>query len=166
MGTSHVLLFDSNIIIEAVRTGIWKAITGRERVVTVDTCENELLRGDESGAGYVTVTPEDLARAVVETLPPLASAEFRLRYPNADGMDAGERDLFALTLTRGDDFRVCSCDKAAVRAAHALGWIDRVVSLESLAAAVGARPHPPLWIQFTEARLSEWRTKLQLGVSI
>lgn len=163
---SPIFLLDSMIVIEAVRTGCWNAITGQHRVVTVKICEEELLRGDASVRGYTTVTPEDLARVVVEPVPPLISAKFRLLYPDADGMDEGERDLMAHAASRTDAFLVCSCDKSAVRAAHVLGWMDRVVSLEWMAAKCGARPNPALRQQFTEARLSEWRTKLQLGVRI
>ncbi len=161
--SSPVLLFDSMIVIEAVRTACWNAIAGRRQVVTVDTCAAELRQGDESTAGYVPVSESQLARATVEPLSQVAKAAFRLRYPLADGMDAGERDLLALASTRSDAFQLCSCDKAAVRAAHALGWLDRVVSLEGLAQSVGARPNPVLRAQFTESRLSEWRTRLQLG---
>ena len=154
------------IVIEAVRTVCWNAITGRRQVVTVDTCADELRQGDSSMAAYVPVSEEQLARATVEPLSPFARTAFRLRYPSADGMDAGERDLLALASTRLDEFQICSCDKAAVRAAHALGWIDRVVSLEGLAQTVRARPNPALRNQFSESRLSEWRTKLQLGMAL
>jgi hypothetical protein len=154
------------IIIEAVRTRCWQAIAGQHQVMTVDTCAEELRRGDLAAPGYVVVSADDLKRVGIESLPALAAARFRLQYPNADGMDDGERDLLALATTRQDDFRLCSCDKAAVLASHAMGWIDRLVSLESLAESVGARPHPPLRVQFTEARLSEWRTKVQLGVRL
>lgn len=166
MNTPSIILVDSMIVIEAVRTGAWKAVTGRYRVVTVDTCANELRQGDATALGYVAVTPADLARATIEPLTAITAAEFRLRYPDADGLDDGERDLLALATTRRDDFQLCSCDKAAVRAAHALGWIDRLISFEALLQCVGARAHPGLRIQFTERRLGEWRTKLQLGVGI
>jgi len=160
-----VLLLDTMIVIEAVRTGCWNAITGRRTVVTVNTCASELRRGDALGAGYVPVTEGDIARMTVEPLLAADAARFRLRYAGADGMDAGERDLLALAATRTDDFALCSADKAAVRAAHALGWLDRVVSLEALAQSVGGRPNPPLRVQFTEARLGQWRTALVLGGS-
>ena len=91
------------IIIEAVRTGCWKAISGQQHVVTVTTCADELRSGDSNAPGYVTVTDDDLARATVEPLPPLAAAKFRLQYPDADGLDAGERDLLALASTRTDE---------------------------------------------------------------
>ncbi len=160
------VLLDSMIVIEAVRTGSWKAISGRRRMITVETCADELLRGDPTVPGYVPVKAADLARAVVEPLPPLAAAQFRLEYPAADGLDPGERDLLALGMAHSGAFHICCCDKAAVRAAHSLGWIDRVVSLESLTREVGVRPNPALRTQYTENRLSEWRTKLMLGVGI
>ena len=68
MTSSPVLLFDSMIVIEAVRTACWNAITGRRQVVTVDTCADELRQGDSSMAAYVPVSEEQLARATVEPL--------------------------------------------------------------------------------------------------
>ena len=46
------------IVIEAVRTACWNAITGRRQVVTVDSCADELRQGDSSMAGYVPVSEE------------------------------------------------------------------------------------------------------------
>jgi hypothetical protein len=157
------VLVDTMIVIEAVRTGCWNAISGQREIVTVEECAEELRRGDPAAPGYVRVTDEDIARATVEPLSAETSARFRLTYADADGLDPGERDLLALAASREGDFRVCSCDKAAVRAAHALGWLDRVISLESLAHSVGVRPHPTLKKQFTEARMRVWRVSLRLG---
>lgn len=154
------------IVIEAVRTGCWNAITGQRRVVTVEECAEELRRGDPSVRGYVTVSEQDVARMTVEPLPAPTAASFRLTYFAADGLDPGERDLLALATTRTDAFSLCSCDKAAVVAAHVLGWLDRVISLETLARSVGVRPNPGLKVQFTEARMGQWRTSLLLGGAI
>ena len=163
MGTRATVLVDSMIVIEAVRTGCWNAITGQRTVVTVEECAEELRRGNPTVGGYVVVSQQDIARMTVNPLPASAAAAFGLRYPAADGLDPGERDLLALTATRTDAFSLCSCDKAAVVAAHALGWLDRVISLEALASSVGARPNPGLKAQFTEARMGQWRTSLVLG---
>ena len=92
-----------------------------------------------------------------------AAARFRLEYADADRLDRGERDLLALACGRTDVFELCSCDKAAVRAAHVLGILDCMVSLETLADTVGTRPNPALRSQFTETRMREWRTALLLG---
>jgi hypothetical protein len=151
------------IVIEAVRTGCWNAITGQRQLVTIQECADELQRGNPGVRGYVTVTDEDIARLTVAPLSDEERATFRLAYPAADGLDPGERDLLAHAMTRADDFQVCSCDKAAVVAAHAMGWLDRVIPLEAVADSVGARPNPRLKIQFTEARMGQWRTSLRLG---
>lgn len=163
MSESPTLLVDSMIVIEAVRTRCWNAISGQLQLVTVDECAQELRRGDPGMRGYVKVTDEDLARITVSPLSNQQRAAFRLQYPAADGLDAGERDLLTHATIRKDAFELCSCDKAAVVASHALGWLDRVVSLEAVATSVGARPNPHLRVQFTERRMGEWRTSLRLG---
>jgi hypothetical protein len=163
VGSVAVLLVDTNIAIEAVRTECWNAITGRRRVVTVEECAAELRRGNPAKGGYVVVTEAQIGRATVNPLEPAVAAEFRLRYPNADGLDAGERDLLALAMSLAEEFEVCCADKAALVAANALGWLGRVVSLEAVAQSVGARPNPGLKRQFTEAQMRAWRTSLNLG---
>lgn len=154
------------IVIEAVRTGCWNAITGQRTIVTVAECADELRRGDPSVRGYVTVRPGDIARMTVAPLQPTDAAAFRLAYPAADGLDPGERDLLAFATTRTDAFTLCSCDKAAMVAAHLLGWLDQVISLEALARSVGGRPNAALRPQFTESKMGQWRTSLRLGGTI
>src|SRR5262245_14323323 len=89
------LLVDTMIVIEAVRTGCWRAITGQRTVVTVAECSEELLRGDAVEPSYVTVSPDDIGRMTISTVTPIEAAGFRLRYADADGLDRGERDLLA-----------------------------------------------------------------------
>jgi hypothetical protein len=163
VATAPALLVDSMIVIEAVRTGCWNAVSGQRKIVTVQECAEELRRGDALDSAYVAVTEKDLARMTVVAVARREAAAFRLSYRAADGLDPGERDLLAHASTRNDDFQLCSCDKAAVVAAHALGWLDRVISLEAVVAGVGARPNPALKVQFTEARMTLWRTSLALG---
>ena len=157
-----MILVDTMIIIEAVDTGCWNAITGQRRIVTVDECAAELRRGDPSARGHVTVSEEDIRRASVVTLAPTDAATFRLRYPDAHRLDAGERDLLALAGSLTVEFELCSSDRAAVAAAHELGWLDRIVSLEALADSVGARLRRPFKRQHTESHMAAWRTTLRM----
>ena len=154
------------IVIEAVATGCWNAITGGREIVTVEECREELRRGDPSMHGYIQVREGDIARAIVRPLPTAADVMFRLEYPDAYRLDAGERDLLALAYALSDDFLLSSCDKAAVSAAHALGWLDRVISLQALAASVGVRPRRPFNRQYTERQLETWRTSLILEAGL
>lgn len=159
-----ILLVDTNIVFEAVRTGIWNATKARRSVVTVPKCVDELRIGDSvTRRGFVPISDEHLSRVEVRPLQDITAASFRLRYPAADRLDAGEHDLLALAMSLTEEFELSSGDMAAVRAAFELGMIDRVVSLESIALRLGSRPNPELKIQCREATLSQWRTRLRLG---
>jgi hypothetical protein len=83
-----------------------------------------------------------------------------LASPPADELDPGERELLAHAMGRKDEWLASCADRAAVKAAFALGWIDRVVSLEALARAAGARPQ--LKFHFTNRWLSDVRTAFLL----
>ena len=166
MAAAGIVLVDTMIIIEAVETGCWNAITGQKRLVTVVECEDELKKGNPTTPGYVTVTDEDIARCDVRELSDADRTAFHLRYPGAQRLDRGERDLLALASSLQGDFKLCCCDKAAVMATHALGLLDHVVSLEALVVSVGARPRRAFKRQYTERILGEWRTSLLLGTGL
>lgn len=163
-----VVLADTNAIIEAVRTGCWKALVGARQVETVEECRDETQRGSPHKPGFVTIGAGELGGLVA--VHPVSEAEraaFGLAYPDALDMDPGERDLMAHAFartSRGDRVWVaCSPDHATVRAAMALDLGDNLVSLEELAAAVGVRPATPLKKQFMTRWLSEFRTRVRLG---
>lgn len=163
MGTP-IYLFDTNAIIEAVRTSVWNALTGGLNLQTVAECADESRCGDRFSTGYVTVSERDLERmAAVHAVSELEVANVLL-MDRAEALDPGERDLFAhaLTLSRDDLWVICSPDLASVRFAVAAGIGDRLVSLEEAIAAVGARPKLPLRGNFTTAWLTTERTKIML----
>ena len=165
MSARPVVLVDTNVIIEAVRTGTWAAITGQLPIESVEVCRDESLAGAERASlNYVIVTPADLARLrALHSVPPVVQAALKLAYPQADVLDAGEHDLLAHACnSMSADLQVCSPDKAAIRAAVALGLGDQLVSLEDLLDRVGARPQPRLRVQFTTGWLSSFRTKVRL----
>jgi hypothetical protein len=165
MVPSSVVLVDTNVIIEAVRTACWAAITGRFRIETVQECYDEALRGDSDRPSYVPVSTAHLERiSATHRVSELQRARLALAYENADSLDDGERDLFAHSLNRSDEaWLMCSPDKASIRAAVALDCSDRLVSLENLARRAGVRPAPALADHFSEARLREWCTAARLG---
>ncbi len=162
-----VVLVDTMIAIEAVRTGIWKALTGARLVETVEECRSELQRGDRSHPNYLEVAQEDLdGLSIVHPVTEVERATLLLTSEGASNLDAGERDLLAHALAcpeRGDGvWVVLSSDIACVKVAVALGLADHMASLEEIADAVGARPRPPLRRHFTRRWLSSERTKALL----
>ena len=158
------LLFDTNAIIEAVRVGGWNAITGGASVFTVSACCAEALAGD-STAGYVPVTKRDLGRLSAEyTVSDEERARFYLTYEHGDGMDEGERDRFAHALGRDTmDLRICSPDRASVRAALAVGVGNKLISLDEAMGLVGCKPRIQLQSHFKTRWLAARRTQILLG---
>lgn len=164
-----VILVDTNVMIEAVRTGTWNPLTGAARVETVEECREEARRGDDgTRPRYVAVSEADLGRlSAVHPVSQRERAEYLLADPEAVGMDPGERDLFAHAYQRakaGDEVWVlCSSDKASIRAAVRIAIADQLKSLEAACSAVGARPKQPLKVHHQELFLSKYRTEYLLG---
>ena len=158
------VLVDTNVIIEAVRTECWTAITGQLTVETVEACRAEALAGSEAESRrYVPVGDADLKRMrAIHRVPPVLQAGLKLAYRDADGLDKGEHDLLAHAHARTENVRLCSPDKAAIRAAVALGLGDQIVSLEELIREVGARARRPLRVQFTTLWMVSFRSKVKL----
>lgn len=162
MQQGQIVLVDTNIIIEAFRAHCWKALTVYYRVETVEKCYEEALTGDRLRPGYVEVDPAALkGRLVIHRVASLELAALALACPDADALDAGERHLFAHTHGRSDAWIATCADRAAVRIAFALGWKERICSLEVLARPTGAKP--ALKRHFTEDWLSQVRTDFMLG---
>lgn len=116
--------------------------TGRKRPVAVDT----------------TVLIADLKP---KQPTPVQLAQLRLRYPDSEDLDPGEKELIAVVLSLPPDtYFLCSPDKAAIRAAYTLGIIDQYVALAHLTEIAGARAS--LAHQYGKSFLSEQRTKLLL----
>ena len=57
-----VVLVDTNVVMEAVRTRCWNAVSGGLCVETVEECRDQALRGDRGRPGYLPVSEQDLAR--------------------------------------------------------------------------------------------------------
>lgn len=160
MQSGQVVLVDTNIIIEAVRTNCWSAVTAHFIIETVEKCCEEARTGQAHRPGYVEIDEAALrTRLTVRRVAETEMAALGLRDAEIFHLDPGERELWAHALSRTDAWVACSCDRDAINAAVRLGWEDRLVSLEELAHAVGARVAlKHLREQFKSGRLSEWRT--------
>ena len=153
---------DTSVIIEACRTNCWNAVTAHFSIATVEKCYEETLTGDPLRPGYVTVEPAHLRKGLGGryVVSDAERAALSLSLENADALDAGERDLLAHLIARPEAWLVSCADRAAVNAALALGFEDRLVPLDAMAKAAGARPS--LRHHFTEAWLSEVRTAFKM----
>lgn len=162
-----VVLVDTNVIIEAVRTATWNALTGALLVQTVEECRDEALRGDPRAAGYVTVADADLSRLdAVHRVSETERASYLLADPDAVGLDRGEQDLFAHAFARvrgGDQVWIlCSGDIAAIAAATRSKIEDNLYALEGICGVIGARPTSRFREPHLSTFLSRYRTQFRL----
>ena len=171
MAKSRVFV-DTNVIIESFRTKCWLAICEHYAVETVEKCIEEAMTGDRSHPRYVPVDPRTLRAGPAEShrVAALDIAALALGCPQSLGLDAGEMELLAYLRRVGISPEVTimlsTTDKAAIVVAGLLEWLDRLVSLESLANRSGvarssvdglARHYRTLW-------LGEIKTKIRLGI--
>jgi hypothetical protein len=160
MQRGQAVLVDTNIIIEAVRTGCWNALTTHFSVQTVEKCCEEARTGEARRPGYVEVSEKILREKLsVHRVSESELAALSLRDAEAFRLDAGEQHLWAHAAGRADAWIACCCDQAAINVAVRLGWGDQLVSLEEMASTAGARQAvQQLKTQFASERLSAWRT--------
>ena len=164
------VFIDTNIILEAFRTGCWSTITARYSIETVEKCVEEALTGDPDEPGRINVDPVQL-HALLSGRHPVsdfALASFSLAHPEWAGLDDGERHLLAWLKDTGllgnAMIAISTADRAAVTSAFALGCNDSLISLEELVVtAGGSRPSSvTLRKHFSKQWLSQLKTDLWL----
>ncbi len=158
MQRGQVVLVDTNIIIEAFRAHCWNAVTTHFTVETAEKFYEEALTGDPLRPDYIAVDAAQLRNGLRErrAISREQRAQLLVKLTYEDGLDAGEIDLFAHALGRSDAWIASCADRAAVYAALELGWEERLVSLEAMAHAAGAKP--ALKHHFTDRWLKDVRT--------
>jgi hypothetical protein len=145
------VLVDTNVILECWRVGSWRALTGGYGVETVEDCVIETQTGFQRRRPEQQIDAAALRASLAAIHRPATKdfAEVAVRAPNIF-LDAGEKALWAHTLTRNDVWVLCGPDKASLRFGVRLGFRDRLVSLEALLEAVGQRSKEPLRTAYTE----------------
>lgn len=162
-GSNRLILVDTNIIIEAVRTECWNGLCGYYQLVTVEKCREEAQSGNARTPGYVVVEDNHLSSGIqIMAVTDADRALLATACTEAAVLDDGERDLWAHAYSRTDDWAAVCADQAAVRVAAQLEWGDRLISLEELVKSAGIRPKKQLKNHYTTRVLSIWRTKFIL----
>ena len=162
---NQIVLVDTNVILEAHRTGCWAPISQYFDLHTVDKVIEETQTGFQNRSIEQTIDEAALRASFsnIATINNVQRATFNLAH-NHPTLDDGEGDLlvYAVSLPNTVWF-LNSPDMAAVRFVHGRGWIDRLVSLEVMASHLKARLGADLRNNYTERWLSGKRTNLILG---
>lgn len=158
----QIVYVDTNVVIEAVDTGCWPALLNKFDVRTVEEVRRETRAGDRLIKSYVEVDQAQFdAKVTVTDVSKKDLAAAQLRTPLLSQIDPGERELLVYVATQDKNALLLTTgDRAAVRAACALGLNERLRSLEELAGACGQKPAVADW--FTKKWLSKVKTEFLL----
>ena len=104
---------DTNVIIEAFRTGCWTAICATHAIETVEKCIEESLTGDPSDPRHVAIASADLTDGLAQRHAPpgrRGSTEMTLIEDAAPQNELPGRNHQLFLGTRLAVPRPCSCD--------------------------------------------------------
>lgn len=155
------VLVDTNVILEAHRTGSWRALTGGYRVETVDECVTETQTGFQRRRPERQIDDAELRSrlATAHASTKLQRSTLAIRADDI-ALDRGEASLWAHALGRDDDWILCGPDRASLRCGVRPGLRDRLVSMEGLLDDVGHRPATALRTAYTR----RWHERTLLGL--
>lgn len=161
----QIVLVDTNVILEAHRTGCWAQISQYFALHTVGKVVEETQTGYQNRVQEEWIDEVEL-RATFACIADVTE-EQRVAFNIVHGhpsLDDGERDLLIYAeMLQGPAWLLNSPDMAAVRFAHVNGWIDRIMSLEAMTSHLRARLRESLRANYTERWLSGKKTGLILG---
>lgn len=163
---------DTNIILEAFRTGCWNALCEQYAIETVEKCIEEALTGNASDPRHIAIDRTVLVAGLSgrHAVSKRDVVELVLAHPHCHALDDGELHLLAWLnangLLPGALILLSTADKAAVVATGRLGWMDSLTSLEFLAQRSGATRGQMnnLARHYREGWLEEIKTKIRLGI--
>jgi len=166
------VFIDTNIIIEAFRTGCWTAICNKFAIETVDKCVEEALTGNPDDPARIHIDRDALLEGLAgrHQVGKLELANLVLSHPSCHGLDDGELHLLAWLHAQGllpnALILVSTADKAAIVATGNIGWLDSLTSLEHLANESGVTHGQinSLARHYRAGWLDEIRIKIRLGV--
>jgi hypothetical protein len=170
--TKSRVFVDTNVILEAFRTGCWEAICEHFAIETVEKCIEEALTGDPTEPGRIDVPCDTLVNGLTgrHSVTKKELANFALKHPDRPALDDGELHLLAWLDANGllDKVMVLlsTADKAAIVMTGLLHALDSLVSLEQLAQNSGAARGQisSLKDHYRNSWLDEIKVKVRFGV--
>jgi len=155
----EIIYVDTNVVLEAQRTGCLSDMMERFDVRTVEMVQIETQTGDRRRKGYVTVNMEEFSvKVTINKVTDVHLLQATARAPSFPALDPGERDLLAFVASEDPtSLLLTTADKAAVKTACQLGLENRLISLEEIAVRCGK--NPALKRQYLRSWLSQVRAE-------
>jgi hypothetical protein len=134
-GKLKIVFVDTNVIIEAHRTGCWQAPAASYDIHTVEAVREESLRRPKGDIDYIPIDEAVFdGNVTVHAVSDTERARAIIEYPELAHLDEGEKDMLACLYSAGISVMLLTTgDTAAIRMACQLGFADQLCALETLA---------------------------------
>ncbi|MFT4273712.1 MAG: hypothetical protein QM578_22115 [Pantoea sp.] len=160
-----IVLIDTNVIIEAHRVSCWPALSQQYQFHTVATVMEETQTGFQNRTSPQQIDFGQLSQSMTHIYTVTEPDRIRCTFSHPDimGLDPGEQDLLIYASKAGQAcWLLASPDKAAMRVAHKIGWLEQMVSLESLLKSINL--YPKLAKNYTQQWHSNTSQNIRLGL--
>ncbi|MCC5865364.1 MAG: hypothetical protein JJU31_09625 [Wenzhouxiangella sp.] len=161
-----LILVDTNVIIEAHRVRCWIGMANQFRLITVAEVFKETQTGHQNRAEEQNIDPDELRGQLsqIAEVSRTQLADIDIEYPD-HGLDAGEHHLVAFARTLDEPaWLLNSPDNGTIRFCSQANWLDRLISLEAMANALGMPHGSRLRGNHTEAWLRRQVNKFRFGL--
>jgi hypothetical protein len=132
----HRVFVDTNLIIEAYRTGLWNSLTARHSIETVQKCHEESHTGCQNRDPETWIDDREFV-ASLGCPPHVVDDRMRavvLACSHSGALDPGELDVWAAALNDPGVWIVSGPDGASMIFGIANGYGERLLSMEDLVA--------------------------------
>lgn len=161
---NQIVLVDTNVVIEAHRTGCWNQLAEYFRLCTVEKVIEETQTGFQLRRAEQQIDRTVLRASMHEIADITDEMRFNFNIRNGHPtLDDGERDLLVHAETLRNAWLLNSPDMAVIRFANSRGWLDQLVSLEAMNAHLRSRLRETFCENYTERWLSTQKTDFLLG---
>ena len=160
MGHNGSVLVDTNVIIESLRVGVFKALAGGYRIETVEDCVAEIHAGNDRKSQRIEIDELRSRLSATHSVGDREKVNVRLQVEGIQ-IDNGELALWAHAKLRKDNWIFCGPDRASIKFGMRLGFGDRIVSLEKLLKDIGCNVKG-LRRHYSTKWLIETRTQIRL----
>lgn len=147
---SRYVILDANVVIDAHRLGVWKALVTQYKITVTNTIAAEVqFYEGEDGTRYdidlFKCEEEGIIEIIESEVGEIESVAKKLNPEYAKKVDPGELGAIALIHSGrlGDEFRFCTADGVAIKVMSALGIGSFAVPACKLLEAIGYKKPLP-----------------------
>ena len=146
---SRYIILDANVVIDAHKRGVWKALISQYQISLTEVIYNEIkFYEDDDDVRHEIDLRADVESGLIKVLSAdavaVATIHLKINSEYAKGVHAGELEAIALLLSgEYEDHRFCTGDAAAIKLLAVLDMGSYAISVEKLLDQIGCAKDMP-----------------------